>query len=115
MSTSRRSREQCTASAPSAIERLGINTDAPVVQEKELSFQAAMACWYGWKPYLALRGVTRIPAEGLMIDDRVGSIEVGKDADFGLWTGDPIDPRSSCELTVVDGKIVYDAAVKRRF
>ncbi len=95
--------------------KLGINTDAPVVQEKQLSYQAAMACWYGWKPYDALRGVTRIPAEALMVDDRVGSIEVGKDADFGLWTGDPIDPRSSCELTVVGGKIVYDASVRRRF
>lgn len=95
--------------------KLGINTDAPVVPQKELSYQAAMACWYGWKPYPALRGVTRIPAEALLIDQQVGSVEVGKDADFGLWTGDPIDPRSSCELTVVDGKIVYDAGVRRRF
>ncbi len=97
------------------VRKLGINTDAPVVPEKELSFQAAMACWYGWKPYPALRGLTRIPAEALLVDDRVGSIEVGKDADLGLWTGDPLDPRSSCELTIVDGKIVYDASVRRRF
>ena len=97
------------------VHKLGVNTDAPVVPEKELSFQAAMACWFGWKPYEALRGVTRVPAEALMIDQRVGSIQVGKDADFGLWTGDPIDPRSSCELTVVNGKIVYNAKVRRRF
>lgn len=97
------------------VHKLGINTDAPVVPQRELSYQAAMACWYGWKPYEALRGVTRIPAEALMIYKNVGSIEVGKDADFGLWTGDPLDPRSSCELTVVNGKIIYDARVKRRF
>jgi len=97
------------------VKKLGINTDAPVVPQKELSYQAAMACWYGWLPYPALKGVTRIPAEALQIDDHVGSIEVGKDADFGLWTGDPIDPRSSCELTVVRGTVVYDAKVKRRF
>ncbi len=97
------------------LRNLGINTDAPVVPEEQLSFQAAMACWYGWLPYPALRGVTRVPAEALMIDDRVGSIEPGKDADFGLWTGDPIDPRSSCEITVVNGKVVYDASTYRRF
>ncbi len=97
------------------VKKLGINTDAPVVPQKELSYQAAMACWYGWLPYPALRGVTKMPAEALLIDDHVGSIEVGKDADFGLWTGDPIDPRSSCEMTVVRGKVVYDAKVKRRF
>lgn len=97
------------------VHKLGINTDAPVVPEKQLSFQAAMACWYGWKPYEALRGVTKVPAEALLIDDQVGSIEPGKDADFGLWTGDPIDPRSSCEMTVVRGEVVYDAAKRRRF
>ena len=95
--------------------RLGVNTDAPVVPQRELSFQAAMACWYGWKPYEALRGVTRIPAEALLIDDRVGSIQPGKEADFGLWTGDPLDPRSSCEMTIIGGKVVYDAKIKRRF
>jgi len=97
------------------VKKLGINTDAPVVPQRELSFQAAMACWYGWLPYPALRGVTRTPAEALLIDDHVGSIEAGKDADFGLWTGDPIDPRSSCEMTFINGEIVYNADVKRRF
>jgi imidazolonepropionase-like amidohydrolase len=96
------------------VHKLGINTDAPVIPEKELSYQAAMACWYGWLPYPALRGVTRVPAMALGVDDRVGSIEAGKDADFGIWTGNPIDPRSACMLTVVDGKIVYDGTHKTR-
>ena len=76
---------------------------------------AAMACHYGWKPYEALRGITRVAAETLMLEDRVGSIEVGKDADLGLWTGDPLDPRSACEMTVIDGRIVYDASERREF
>ncbi len=97
------------------VRKLGINTDAPVVPQESLSYQAAMACWYGWKPYEALRGVTRIPAEALMLDDRIGSIEAGKEAEFALWTGNPIDPRSSCELTVVRGKIAYDASEERRY
>ena len=97
------------------VRKLGVNTDSPVVPQEELSFQAAMACHYGWRPYEALRGITRIPAETLMLENRVGSIEVGKDADLGLWTGDPIDPRCACELTVIDGRIVYDASVRREF
>ncbi len=97
------------------VHKLGINTDAPVIPQEELPYQAAMACWYGWLPYPALRGLTRIPSEALMVDKRIGSIEVGKDADLGIWTGDPIDPRSSCELTIIDGRIVYDADVRRRF
>ena len=88
---------------------LGVNTDSPVVPQEELSYQAAMACWYGWKPYEALKGVTIAPATALMIDEHVGSIETGKDADFGIWSGDPIDPRSTCWITVVDGKIVHDS------
>ena len=96
------------------IEKLGINTDAGVIPQEELSYQAAIACFYGWKPYDALKGVTRVPAEALMLDD-LGVIAPGKEASFGLWTGDPIDPRSSCELTVIRGRIVYDAEVKRVF
>jgi imidazolonepropionase-like amidohydrolase len=97
------------------VRKLGVNTDAPVVPQEELPYQAAMACHYGWLPYEALRGITRIPAETLMLEDRLGSIAVGLDADLGLWTGDPIDPRSACELTVIDGRIVYDAEVQREF
>jgi imidazolonepropionase-like amidohydrolase len=95
--------------------KLGVNTDAPVVPQEELSYQAAMACWYGWRPYEALKGITRIAAEALMIEEHTGSIEAGKDADVVLWTGDPIDPRSSAEMTIVSGEIVYDAKEKRRF
>ncbi|OHB67234.1 MAG: hypothetical protein A2V70_00575 [Planctomycetes bacterium RBG_13_63_9] len=97
------------------VRKLGVNTDSPVIPQEELPYQAAMACHYGWKPYEALRGITRIPAETLMLEDRVGSIEEGKDADLGLWTGDPIDPRSACELTVINGRVVYDAEVRREF
>ncbi len=97
------------------LRELGINTDAPVIPQEELSYQAAMGVFFGWEPYAALRGVTIIPARALRIADRVGSIEVGKDADFGIWTGDPIDPRSHTQLTVIDGRIVSDAGKDRIF
>ncbi|MFU8828812.1 MAG: amidohydrolase family protein, partial [Phycisphaerales bacterium] len=91
------------------ITRLGTNTDAPVVPQEELTNQAALAVWLGWKPYNALRGLTIVGAEAAMVEDRVGSIEVGKDADFCIWTGNPIDPTSWVRMTVIDGKLVYDA------
>lgn len=97
------------------VRRLGINTDSPVIPQEELSYQAAMACRYGWEREFALRGLTIIPAQALGIDDRVGSLEVGKDADMGLWTGDPLDPRSVCHKTIIDGSVVYDSSKKRRF
>src|SRR5205085_11042989 len=61
---------------------LGVNTDAPVVPEEELFFQATMAVRFGWNEEDALRGLTIEPAKALMIDKRVGSLEVGKDADI---------------------------------
>lgn len=97
------------------VRRLGLNTDAPVIPQEELVTQAAAACYFGWEPYPALAGMTRVPARALGVEDRVGSIEVGKDADFGLWTGDPVDPRSSCEIMVISGRVEYRASEGRRF
>lgn len=89
--------------------RLGINTDAPVVPQEELTNQAALAVWLGWDPYKALRGLTIVGAEAAMADDQIGSIEVGKDADLGIWTGNPLDPMSWIQMTIIDGEVVYDA------
>lgn len=96
------------------IDRVGVNTDAPVIPQEQLFYQAAMHCWYGWVPYTALKGVTHVPAKALGLYDRLGSIEAKKDADFGIWTGDPIDPRSACMMTVVNGRVEYDGTKRRR-
>ena len=98
------------------VRRVGINTDAPVIPQEELFYQAAMACYFGWLPYDALRGVTNIPAKAIGVYNQVGSVEPHKQADLTIWTGDPLDPRSACLMTVVDGKIVYDGTKSlRRF
>jgi imidazolonepropionase-like amidohydrolase len=97
------------------VRRLGINTDAPVVPQEELTLQAAIGCRLGLDPYVALKGLTIVPAQALQVDHLVGSIEVGKEADLGVWTGDPLDPRHSVTHTLVRGKVVYDASEGRRF
>ena len=91
------------------VRELGVNTDSGVIPQHELPLQAAMAVRFGWDdPLMALRGITIVPARTIGEEDRVGSLEAGKDADFGVWTGHPIDPASACEMTVVNGRVAYD-------
>ena len=55
----------------------------------------------------ALDFVTLNPAKQLMIDDRVGSLEPGKDADLVVWTGNPLSSLSRAEMTFVDGRLLF--------
>ncbi len=95
---------------------VGINTDAGVVPEEELSYQAAMAIRFGLDEEVALRGITISGARAVGIENRVGSLEEGKDADVVLWTGNPFDVRNHVVATIVNGRIVYDTRKEpRRF
>jgi len=55
----------------------------------------------------ALEAITINPAKVLGIEDRVGSIEVGKDADIVIWDGNPLEIQSNVLCTIIDGKVVY--------
>jgi imidazolonepropionase-like amidohydrolase len=95
---------------------IGFNTDAPVIPPEELFLQAGMAARYGFE-YANLetvRGLTIVPAVTAGIANRVGSLEVGKDADIVVTTGDPADPRSHVERVLINGKHVYDTSKDRR-
>jgi imidazolonepropionase-like amidohydrolase len=87
---------------------LSINTDSPVVPQEELFLQGAVAARYGADAYTMLRAVTIAPARVFGLDERVGSLEVGKDADVVLYTGEPLDPRSRVEIVFIDGRVEYD-------
>ncbi|MEL7474579.1 MAG: amidohydrolase family protein, partial [Planctomycetota bacterium] len=63
----------------------------------------ATATTNGIDPAEALKFVTLNPAIQLGIESRVGSLEVGKDADFAIWSGDPLSAFSRCEATFIDG------------
>jgi imidazolonepropionase-like amidohydrolase len=71
-------------------------------------YQAATAVKYGLSEAQALAAITLEPAKVLGIDSMVGSIEVGKDADLVILTGDPLDISSWVESTIVAGQIVYN-------
>ncbi len=97
---------------------IGFNTDSinpnfggpGSIQTEELSLQAAMAVRMGLtnKHLEALRGLTIVPAMTVGLDDRIGSLEAGKDADLVVCNGDPTDPRIRVQLVFVDGELVYD-------
>ena len=74
-----------------------------------LNWEAAKAVKYGLSEEEAFKFVTLNPAKHLKIDKWVGSLEVGKDADFVLWSGNPLSVYSRCEQTWVDGRKYFDA------
>jgi len=98
------------------LSRIGFNTDSPIVPEEQFQLQAAVACRYGFEDerMQAMRGLTIVPAEVAGIEDRVGSLEPGKQADFMVVTGDPVDPRSVVERVYIQGRRVYDASTEDR-
>lgn len=71
---------------------------------RRMNTEAAKAVKYGGVPEeFALQFVTLNPARQLRIDDRVGSLEAGKDADFVIWSGHPLSTYSRAEQTWIDG------------
>ncbi|WP_235033414.1 amidohydrolase family protein [Rubripirellula obstinata] len=86
---------------------VSFNSDDPELA-RHLNTEAAKAVKYGGVDELeALKFVTLNPAKQLRIDDRVGSIEVGKDADLVVWSGRPLSTTSRCEQTWIDGKMYF--------
>jgi imidazolonepropionase-like amidohydrolase len=76
---------------------------------RHLNHEAAKAVKYGRVPREeALKFVTVNPAKQLRIDQWVGSLEPDKHADFVVWSGDPLSPRSRCEQTWIDGRKYFD-------
>jgi imidazolonepropionase-like amidohydrolase len=86
---------------------IAITTDHPVVPIHFLIHQATLAVKEGLDPVTALRAVTIHPARILGVADRIGSIEVGKDADLVIWSGDPLDVMSRAERAYLDGREIY--------
>ena len=76
---------------------------------RRMNTEASKAVRYGdVEPHEAWKFVTINPAKQLRIDDRTGSIEVGKDADIVIWSGDPLSTFTRCEQTWVDGRRYFD-------
>jgi imidazolonepropionase-like amidohydrolase len=79
------------------------------VPASELRFAAGIASRGGLDRKLALRAITLSPAEILGVDNRVGSLKPGKDADFVVFNGHPLDMTSNVIATYVDGELAFKA------
>ncbi|MFI5185970.1 MAG: amidohydrolase family protein [Chitinophagales bacterium] len=85
-----------------------INSDDPE-QARHLNQEAAKSVKYGGlTEEEAFKMVTLNPAKALHVDDRVGSIRVGKDADLVLWSDNPLSVYAKANKTIVDGIIYFD-------
>ncbi len=84
--------------------QVSIITDSPVIPQEYLPLCAGLAMKAGMDPFEALKAITINPARQIGIEDRVGSLEVGKDADIVLCDGDPMESLSVIQKVFINGK-----------
>ena len=87
--------------------KTAITTDHPVSLIQSLPVCAGFAVKSGLEEMEALKSITIYPAEICRTDHRVGSLEVGKDADIAIFDNLPIRVAARCMCTLIEGKIVY--------
>ena len=86
--------------------QVSIITDSPVIPQEYLPLCAGLAVQAGMDPFAALQAITINPARHAGIADRVGSLEVGKDADFVITDGCPFEVSTKVKHVFIDGKKV---------
>lgn len=80
---------------------------------RHLNQEAAKLVKYcEFTPDEALKTITLNPAKQLGIDGRVGTIEVGKEADFAIFNGHPLNSYARCEMTLVEGEVFFQRSEK---
>lgn len=89
--------------------KIAIMTDSPVIPLQNLPMCAALAAKAGLDEMEALKAISINAAEITGIADRVGSLEVGKDADIVLWDKHPFELSANVMVTIVNGEVVYTA------
>lgn len=97
--------------APGILSKAGIQiaimTDHPCVPIQHLCLCAALAAREGMDEEEAMKAITINAAKAAGIDDRVGSLDAGKDADIVIFDGHPFELRTHVVTTIINGKIVY--------
>ena len=88
--------------------QVSIITDAPVIPQEYLPLCAGLAVKAGMDEFDALKAITINPAKHLGVEDRVGSLEVGKDGDVVVMSGSPLRVESLVKWVVIDGVVVYN-------
>lgn len=86
--------------------QVSIITDSSVIPQQYLSLCAGLAVKAGMDPFAALQAITINPARHLGVADRVGSLEVGKDADLVITDGDPMVSDTTVKMVFINGRKV---------
>lgn len=89
--------------------QVSIITDSPVIQQQYLPLCAGLAVKNGMDEFAALQAITINAARHIGIEDRVGSLEEGKDADIVIANGNPLISDTTIEKVLLDGKLVVGA------
>ncbi len=87
--------------------RIAITTDHPVSRIQYLPLCAGIAAKEGLGELAALRAITIDAARICRVDDRIGSLKEGKDADIVIFEGNPLEIKSRLKATVISGEIVW--------
>lgn len=85
-----------------------ITTDHPVTMIQYLPLCAGLAVKHGLPMEEGLKAITINAARICRVENRVGSLKVGKDADIAIFSGNPMDVFTKILYTIIDGKIVYE-------
>ena len=88
---------------------VSIITDNSVIPQQYLPLCAGMAIKAGMDPFDALKAITLNPAEHIGVADRVGSLEVGKDADLVITAGSPFEVLTEVKAVFIDGARIEQA------
>jgi imidazolonepropionase-like amidohydrolase len=102
--------QNLTFETPSILNKAGLKvalmTDHPVIPLQYLPICAALAARAGMEDEEALRSITINAAKAINVDHRVGSLEVGKDADIVIYNGHPFDLRNKVTFVMVNGEVI---------
>ena len=85
---------------------VSIITDSPVIPQQYLAMCEGLAIKSGMEPFEALKAITINPARHIGIEDRVGTLEIGKDADIVLADGEIFESLTNVVKTFIDGNLV---------
>ncbi|KAI8972923.1 hypothetical protein BDB01DRAFT_808623 [Pilobolus umbonatus] len=95
--------------APKILDEAGIpvafKSDHPVMNARDLLFEAQKAYHYGFDEHKALASLTSVPADSLKLGHRIGRIDVGKDADVVIWDRHPLQLGARPSHVIIDGEI----------
>lgn len=95
---------------PAAMLAAGVPVAITSYDPADLLFAAGLASRGGLDPAAALRSITEVPARILGVAERIGTLEVGKDADLAVFSGPPLAGQASVIATWIDGRLAWDRA-----